>query len=53
MPAWRDAEGAATFCADTEVGIRWAELEKEGEKEAQQRDEWRILGVWIKGLNLS
>lgn len=32
MPAWKDAEGATTFCADTEVGIRWAELEQERER---------------------
>lgn len=28
-PAWKDAEGVTTFCADTEVGIRWAELQRE------------------------
>lgn len=35
MPAWKDAEGATTFCADTEVGIRWAELEKESERDRE------------------
>lgn len=28
-PAWKDADGAITFCAETEVGIRWVELEKQ------------------------
>lgn len=29
IPAWNDADGGITFCAETEVGIRGAELEKE------------------------
>lgn len=29
MPAWKDADGGTTFCADTEVGSRWGALERE------------------------
>lgn len=31
MPAWNDADGGITFCAETEVGIRWIELQKKEE----------------------
>lgn len=29
MPAWNDADGGTTFWAETEVEIRWAELQNE------------------------
>lgn len=33
MPAWNDAEGGITFCAETEAEVRWVELRKrEGKK---------------------
>lgn len=34
MPAWKEAEGGITLCADTEVGIRWALL---GEKKKKKK----------------
>ncbi len=39
MPAWKEAEGGTTFCAETEVGIRGVDLENERKK---------ILGNWSK-----
>lgn len=29
MPAWKDADGGTTFCADNELGSRWGALERE------------------------
>lgn len=42
MPAWKDADGGITFCAETEVGIRWVELE-----DGKKKNEF-FLGVYLK-----
>lgn len=41
MPAWNDADGGITFCAETEVGIRCAVLRKKEEKK-------NFLGIYFK-----
>lgn len=44
MPAWKDADGGITLCAETEVGIRWVGLE-EGEKN-RTKEEWLIIQIY-------
>lgn len=45
MPAWKDADGGITLCAETEVGIRWVGLE-EGEKQQDNRGVINNSNLW-------
>lgn len=45
MPAWKDADGGTTFCADTEVGSRWGALEREKERELYLKSPFYVRRV--------
>lgn len=50
MPAWKEAEGGITLCADTEVGIRWALL---GGKKKKKKRKVKIRIQQNKKINFS